>query len=227
MKLETIYNEIIKLTDFKSSDYFLISFINQTISEICNEYNWNFLNVVDTSLNTTLNNQEVSISTLPYFSKIKRFLIIINNVKYKLDYVQSIEIDNISDNLKGKPQYYDVDYKYKVIRLYPTPDNIYKIELHYIKAPVNLAEELTKEAYVRDKDKELILDDKFKTLLVQGTIIKIYNYDSEFSKAQNIFLLYKQELQRLIDLERENYDFGEKRIRPLNEQRKYLYRKKY
>jgi len=171
--VEQYSNAIQSITSYPSlSMEQMVLAANKTLQTIADAYdNWTFLQTKNDSLNTTINSNEVDISSITDIAFINNF--VLDDFDYRVYYQdKKILIENIKTNkdLTGTPTYYNNKYEKDKIIFDIACDKVYNISINYKRVIRTLA--FTDDDYRVDltTDTGVLLPEKFSNLFVYGLI---------------------------------------------------------
>lgn len=139
----------------------------------------------ESTLTTTAGNSEYAFSEVGDVDKISKVLLDETELVYVKD------MDQFKDTEENKPAYWSTFNGN--LRLYPTPDDAYELQVNYVKT----LDDLT------DASQSPALPARFAEIIVLGVYQKALEWNDDFDYAGVIERQYEQKLGRLVSSNKE------------------------
>lgn len=198
-----------RLKDASIGNSTILQFINDTNREICNRYEWDFMQTT-VSFNTTASDSSYPLSGVATdIQKLVNLRITTDGSERWLKPINTEQFDrhiaDPSSATAGVPDYY---YLWNdVIYLYPTPDAVYTIEARYLKTPTTL-----------ESGDQPDVPEPFQEVVMLGTLYRAMQTNDNFDQA----LVVKNQMDtQVIDMIRRLMPFpsGSPRVMPTSNRR--------
>lgn len=198
-----------RLKDASIGNTTILQFINDTNREVCNRYEWDFMQTTDSFITSASNGAYPLASIASDIQKLVNLRITTDSFENWLQPINAEQFDRqIADptsSVEGVPsKYYMWD---DVIYLYPIPNDAYTIEVRYIKTPT-----------VLESNDQPDIPEAYQEIVMLGTLYRAMQTNDNFDQA----LVIKNQMDtQVIDMIKRLMPFpsGSPRVMPTSNRR--------